>query len=132
MSKYFGKIIKFHSEQVIASHSKSKYHVTLSLTDRSFLFINSNGFDDSFEITKADWAEMPKEFSFVSCNAVIRYDPDVLKKTKPEVCGELSHECLISLREHLSECEVMETRDLNYVIDVFEQNLKVATVPKKG
>lgn len=123
MSKYFGKIIKFHSEQVAASHSKPKYHLTLSLSDRSFLFINSNGFEDSLEITRADWAEMPNEFSFVSCNAVIKYDPDVLKKTKPEVCGELSHDSLVRLREHLSTCESMETIDLNYVVKIFDQNL---------
>lgn len=123
MTKNFGKIVKFESNQVVNNDPKPKYHVVLSLGDLSFLFISSNPFDDSFEITQTDWEEMPNEFSSISCNKVIRYDAEYLKSLKGEVFGELSRDCLQRLRDHLPNSESMETKDILYAISIFDKNL---------
>lgn len=67
---------------------------------------------------------MPNEFSFISCSALIRYPKDHLKDKNLTVCGEINVDCLARLRKHLSNCEAMETRDLNYLVGILDENLK--------
>lgn len=125
MKTKFGKVFRFQSELVKNNDPKPKYHVVISIDELTFLFINSRPFEDSFRIVRDDWPAMPKLESYISCNSVQRYTPEMLQELelKPEHCGELSKDCLKRLRDHLPECDSLSTADLTYLQKIFKDEL---------
>lgn len=116
-----GAIYKFISAKVAANTPKPKYHVAIDFNCGFFLFINSDDYAGAMKIERHEWPEMPKLVSFISCSAGIRYRKSDFKGITIEASGNLTNDCLLRLRQHIFESEVMPQMDINIAIAALDK-----------
>lgn len=125
MAYVCGDILYFVTGKVAHSRPKPKYHVCICAGAGLYLFINSDPFEGSFKITQADFAKLPKEESFVSCNAPVRYSSSALSGYEVEHRGRLTNDCLKRLMEHVEQSEVMPEEDIETVVNAIFSYLSI-------
>lgn len=121
---HFGKIYKFVTGKVIGQPGKPKFHITIDLDQGLMLMINSDPYEGAMEINRADWPQMPRHDSFISCNKVLRYGRSDLEGVQITPCGALSRDCITRLREHMEDCLAMEQHDIDAVLAAIDKHLK--------
>ncbi|MAM63871.1 hypothetical protein [Maritimibacter sp. UBA3975] len=119
MPKKLGEIFRFETQQAVGRATRTKYHLAIDLGQGAFLFINSDPFEGAMRITRADWPEMPKEESFVSCTAVIRYTRADLQGVPIQQAGRLTDDCLRRLEDHVSKSWVLTIQEIEMVCQAF-------------
>lgn len=115
-----GAVFRFVSIKVAAVAPKPKYHVAVDLKCGFFLFVNSDDYPGAMRIDRTDWPEMPKQESFISCNAGVRYGKADLKGMQIVPAGRLSDDCLRRLRDHIAESDVMPQTDIDVALAALE------------
>ena len=116
MTYVCGDILYFVTAKVAHSRPKPKFHVCICAGSGLFLFINSDPFEGSFRITQADFDRLPKEESFVSCNAPVSYSASALSTYNIDHKGRLTDDCLKRLMAHVEQSEVMTEEDIETVV----------------
>jgi hypothetical protein len=116
-----GDVYKFVSAKVAVNAAKPKYHVAIDLNCGFLLFINSDDYPGAMRIDRTDWPEMPKQESYISCNAGVRYRRADLKGITIEPSGRLTEACILRLRQHIAESEVMPQHDIDVAIAAIDQ-----------
>ena len=111
-----GAVFRFVSAKVAANAAKPKYHVAIDLSCGFLLFINSDDYPGAMRIDRTDWPEMPKQESYISCSAGIRYTKTDLKGVQIDAAGCLTDDCLRKLLKHISDSEVMPQEDIDIAV----------------
>lgn len=111
-----GDIFKFVTKKAIGYESRDKYHVAITLSKGAMLFISSDPFEGAMRIDRNDWAEMPKEESYISCSGLLRYTKDDLKGLTPVPAGRLSDACLTRLEAHVASSYTLEIREIDIIL----------------
>lgn len=111
-----GAVFRFVSVKVAANAAKPKYHVAIDLNCGFLLFINSDDYPGAMRIDRTDWPEMPKQESYISCSAGIRYTKADLKGVQIDAAGCLTDACLTRLMEHIRESEIMPQADIDIAV----------------
>lgn len=118
-----GAVFRFVSVKVAAVAAKPKYHVAIDLKCGFLLFINSDDYPGAMRIDRTDWPEMPKQESFISCNAGVRYGKADIKGLRIDPAGCLTDDCLRRLRDHIAESEVMPQTDIDVALAALDAAL---------
>ena len=118
-----GDVFRFVSNQVLGNSAKPKFHVAIDLNCGFFLFINSDPNSGAMEIDQSDWPTMPKQVSYISCNAGVRYRRADFHGVSIQPAGALSRPCLKRLRQHIHESFVMPQVDIDLAIAALDSAL---------
>ena len=114
-----GEIFYWVTDKAKGHLSRPKYHIFICESDwkedNTFLFISSDDYFKDFRITKADWADMPKEESFIGGSPVFYSDLE-LRTDTISPSGILTTKCMRRLALHVQDSEVMERRHISRVV----------------
>lgn len=121
MPSRLGDIFRFETTQAFGHAARDKYHIAIDLGQGAFLFINSEPFEGAMSISRNDWPEMPKETSYISCSAIIRYKKDDLKGVDISLAGRLTDNCLRRLEEHISKSWVLTLNEIEIALQAFRE-----------
>ena len=110
-----GHVYGFVTKQAANHLFKYKYHLYLTTTSRHptqhvFLFINSHAWGDSMRITRADWADIKKQESFILCERLFAYPSTELNTKKLNPRGRLSDVALRRLLQHIEHGTMKENQ----------------------
>ena len=115
-----GDIFKFVTEKAIGYETRDKYHVAIELSKGAMLFISSDPFEGAMRIDRNDWAEMPKEESYISCSSLLRYTRHDFDGITPTAAGRLSDDCLTRLEAHVASSYTLEIREIDIILDALK------------
>lgn len=114
-----GEVFYWITDKAKGHDSRPKYHIFICEADwkddNTFLFISSNDYFKDFRITKSDWANMPKEESFVGGSPIF-YSDSELRAYAISPMGVLTAKCMKRLALHVQDSEVMERRHISRVV----------------
>jgi hypothetical protein len=114
-----GEIFFWETKQVKGHDQRRKYHIFICPADwqedNTFLFICSIRYFGDFNITQADWKEMPKSESAISCSSPVFYTDSDLAGYKISSVGRLTVDCMKRLARHVQNSETLEQRHIRRI-----------------
>lgn len=114
-----GEIYCWDTDKAKNHAQRKKYHIFICATDwqdgNTFMFICSSTYFSDFEITQADWKEMPKDGSAISCSSPAFYSDAELNSYKISLVGRLTVECMTRLARHVQDSETLERRHIRKI-----------------
>lgn len=123
-----GEIYCWDTDKAKNHAQRKKYHIFICAADwqddNTFMFICSSTYFSDFEITKADWKEMPKERSAISCSSPIFYSDAELTCHKIPPVGKLTVECMKRLARHVQDSETLERRYIRKIVEALHAACK--------
>jgi len=115
-----GEIYCWDTDKAKSHAQRRKYHIFIGTADwqddNTFMFICSSTYFSDFEITKADWKEMPKDGSAISCSYPAFYSDAELTGYKISLVGKLTVECMKRLARHVQDSETLEGRHIRKIV----------------
>lgn len=112
-----GEVILVESDQAAGYKTRKKYHVCVCGYRGRYFFINSKTWDGSFLITHAELAALPNSESFIACNSLLKVSDEYLKEKNATSIGNLPHDVIDRLLEHIENCEVLTNEEKEIAID---------------
>lgn len=112
-----GEVILVQSDQAAGYRTRLKYHVCVCGYRGRYFFVNSRSWAGSFEITNAEFPNLPNDRSFIACNTLLKVSDDYMRVNGASSVGALSREIVGSLIEHIENCDVMTDEEKEVAID---------------
>lgn len=115
-----GDIYCWDTDKAKSHAQRKKYHIFICAADwqddNTFMFICSTAYFSDFEITQADWKEMPKAASAISCSSPVFYSDSELQQYKMVRVGKLTIDCMKRLARHVENSETLERRHIRKIL----------------
>ena len=122
-----GDVVWMLSRRVVAGgkeYQKGKYHVFVCASPRVYFFINSEAkFCDSFEITHADFPDLPNERSFVGCGNPLKIPDTEARRCHARCIGRLPKSVLYDLLDHVARADGLTEDERDLICDAIAAEL---------
>jgi len=119
-----GEVVAVVSDQAKNYRWKHKYHLCVCCRNNLYLFINSNPYEGSFQITNAEFPSLPNAISYISCNAVLTISDQYMRRYQAKSKGALPRDVLVRLMDHVNGCEVITEEEREQVVSSLADALR--------